>query len=339
LTSEEVTLADGARIEIRPIAPADRDELAAGFERLSPESRYRRFFGPMNELSSADLDRLTRVDHHDHEALVAVEPESGAGIAVARYVRTGPDEAEPAVVVADDWQRRGVASALLDRLAARAIEEGVARFRAPVLAQNRSAIALLTRLGESETTRMGREVELVIELTTREEADRDLLAVLREVAAGALEPARSLLSHFLPRRGGPPDRTRLRDTIVVGTDGSEPAEEAVRCAAELAPALGVSVQLVAVHWPLLGDRERMDEVLRDAAAWLRERGVEVATHARRGEPAASLMDVAEEVGARMIVLGPRGAANAEQLLLGSVGETVAAHAPCDVLIVRERSGY
>jgi nucleotide-binding universal stress UspA family protein/GNAT superfamily N-acetyltransferase len=336
LTAEELTLADGARIAIRPIAPEDRDELAAGFERLSPESRYRRFFGPMKELSPRDLDRLTRVDHRDHEALVALDAATGHGVAVARYVRTAPEEAEPAVVVADDWQRRGVASALLERLAARARAEGIVTFRAPVLAQNASAIGLLKRLGESEMTRMGREVELAIDLTPAEAPDRDLFDVLREVAAGALAPGRTLLSALRPRRAGPPDRARLRDTIVVGTDGSEEAAQAVRCAAGLAPALGVSVELVAVHWPLLGDREEMDDVLRADAARLRKLGIEVTTHVRRGDPAASLMDVAAEERARMIVLGPRGRQTPAQVLLGSVSETVAAHAPCDVLIVRER---
>jgi len=194
LSTEELTLADGARIAIRPIEPEDREELLAGFERLSPESRYRRFFGPMKELSARDLDRLTRVDHHDHEALVALDPATGRGVAVARYVRTAPEEAEPAVVVADDWQRRGVASALLERLAARARDEGIATFRAPVLAQNASAIALLKRLGEVETTRMGREVELAIDLMPPEAPPRDLLDVLREVAAGALAPGRTLLA-------------------------------------------------------------------------------------------------------------------------------------------------
>ena len=335
LTQEEVKLADGARIVIRPIEPDDRDELAAGFDRLSPDSRYRRFFGPMKELSSRDLDRLTRVDHRDHEALVAIDAATGQGVGVARYVRTKPGEAEPAVVVADDWQRRGVASQLLSRLAARAREEGVTTFRAPVLAQNAGAIALLNRLGRSETTRMGREVELTIDLTPEAPA-HDLLEVLREVGRGALAPARSLLAGLAPRRARPPDRTRLRDTIVVGIDGSDEAGQAVRCAAELAPALGVSVQLVVVHWPLLGDREAMDAVLDRAATALRERGVDVTTHARRGDPAASLMDVAEQERARMIVLGPRRAQTASRILLGSVSKTVAAHAPCDVLIVRER---
>ena len=63
-------LRDGSRVVIRPIEPDDREALAAAFERLSPESRYRRFFAPVSRLSERDLDYLTCVDHHDHEALV-----------------------------------------------------------------------------------------------------------------------------------------------------------------------------------------------------------------------------------------------------------------------------
>ena len=76
-----VTLPDGSRLLIRPIEPADRERVAAGFERLSPESRYRRFFSPLPELSGRQLDYLTRVDHHDHEALVALDADSGEGVA------------------------------------------------------------------------------------------------------------------------------------------------------------------------------------------------------------------------------------------------------------------
>jgi nucleotide-binding universal stress UspA family protein/GNAT superfamily N-acetyltransferase len=330
------TLRDGARVTIRPIEPEDREELAAGFERLSPESRYRRFFGPMNQLRPRDLDYLTRVDHHDHEALVALD-EAGQGIGVARYVRTEPGEAEPAVVVADDWQRRGVGARLVDLLAERALEEGIATFRAPVLAQNADAIALLKRLGEASTTHLGREVELEIALGAPEEAGtRDLRDTLREVAAGTLAPGRTLLHRLLPHRHGPPDRAALRNTIVVGTDGSALAGAAVRAAAALAPRLGASVQLVAVHWPVFGDRDAAGEALRLAEEALRAHGVEVTSHVRRGDPAASLMDVAEEERARLIMIGARGETTAAQLLLGSVSETVAAHAPCDVMIVRER---
>jgi len=332
-----VELRDGTRAVIRPIAPSDRDALAAGLERLSPESRYRRFFGPIKGLSERQLDHLTRVDHHDHEALVAEVEGSHEGIGVARYVRTGPAEAEPAVVVADDWQRRGVAGRLLDAIADRAREEGIERFRAPVLAQNSDAIAVLRRLGESRTTHMGREVELDIALSAEPDGRPRLLELLREVASGTLTPGRTLLQHLRLGPAGLPDRANQRATVVVGTDGSEAAATAVRAAGELAPALGASVQLVAVHWPLLGDRHALDGVLGDAARDLRERGVDVTTHVRRGDAAASLIDVTEEERARLILIGPTGSSEASRLLLGSVAETLAARAPCDVMIVRERA--
>jgi RimJ/RimL family protein N-acetyltransferase len=143
-------LRDGTEILIRPIRPDDREELAAGLRRLSPESRYRRFFTPTNELSASELSYLTEVDHHDHEALVALEPASGHGIGVARFVRSAedPEVAEVAVAVADSWQNRGVATALLGRLTQRAREEGVKRFSAEILADNRPMLELIEDLGD-----------------------------------------------------------------------------------------------------------------------------------------------------------------------------------------------
>src|SRR3954454_4072801 len=143
-------LRDGQEILIRPIRPDDREELADGMRRLSPESRYRRFFTPTSELSTAELSYLTELDHHDHEALVALEPDSGHGIGVARFVRSADDSelAEVAVAVADSWHNRGVATALLDRLTQRAREEGVRRFSAEVLADNRPMLELIDELGE-----------------------------------------------------------------------------------------------------------------------------------------------------------------------------------------------
>jgi RimJ/RimL family protein N-acetyltransferase len=143
-------LRDGEEILIRPIRPSDREELAAGMERLSPESRYRRFFTPTSELSQSQLTYLSEVDHHDHEALVAVEPATGHGIGVARFVRStdDPELAEVAVAVADSWHNRGVATALLDRLTQRAREEGVRRFSADVLADNRPMLELIEEVGD-----------------------------------------------------------------------------------------------------------------------------------------------------------------------------------------------
>ena len=89
----------------------------------------------MPRLSERDLDYLTRIDHHDHEALIALDRPGGDIVGVARFVRTGPEEAEPAIVVADDWQGRGLGRQLMGALADRALDEGVRRFRAPVLAE------------------------------------------------------------------------------------------------------------------------------------------------------------------------------------------------------------
>ena len=144
-TGLAVALRDGARIVVRPVRPDDRELLLAGFERLGPESRYQRFLAPMAELSEADVGYLIDVDHHDHEALAAVDAATGEGVGVARFVRCAdrPDTAEAAVTVIDDWQGRGVGTALLDLLAERARAEGVARFTALLLAENRDMLEVL----------------------------------------------------------------------------------------------------------------------------------------------------------------------------------------------------
>lgn len=134
---ERIELRDGSQIEIRPISPDDKRALVDGFERLSPESRYRRFLTPVQRLQPGLLAYLTEVDHHDHEALVA-RSHTGEPLGVARYVRTEqPDTAEAAVAVVDHWQGRGVGTALLQRLAVRAREEGIGWFTATLLAENR----------------------------------------------------------------------------------------------------------------------------------------------------------------------------------------------------------
>lgn len=117
-----VTLRDGARVMLRPLADHDRHRLAASFARLSEESRYRRFFTTKSGLSEAELDYLVDVDHRDHEAIVAIDPETDELLGVARYVRLTEcgEVADVAVTVANDWQGRGLGRALLDRLTFRA---------------------------------------------------------------------------------------------------------------------------------------------------------------------------------------------------------------------------
>src|SRR6476660_3856548 len=78
-------LRDGSRVDVRPIAATDKELIRRGFERLSPESRYRRFLSSMPALDDRALAYLTELDHHDHEALVALDGDEAVG--VARFVR------------------------------------------------------------------------------------------------------------------------------------------------------------------------------------------------------------------------------------------------------------
>ena len=151
MSDRGVQLRDGTPIEIRPISGSDKEALAAAFERLSPESRYRRFFRPLKRLTATDLRYLTEVDHRDHEALVAIGPD-GDLIGVARYIRSeeDPASAEVAVTVADDWQSRGVATLLLERLVERARAEGIGHFLALVLGENRDAVELFRQLAGND---------------------------------------------------------------------------------------------------------------------------------------------------------------------------------------------
>lgn len=142
-------LRDGATVGVRPIEPDDKARLRAAFERLSDESRRRRFMGPADELADEDLMYLTEVDHHRHEALVATHPESGDILGVARWVRRPGDRemAELAVAVVDDWQGRGVGSGLVTAINARAREEGIQRYHALVSVDNVQVIEALERHG------------------------------------------------------------------------------------------------------------------------------------------------------------------------------------------------
>jgi GNAT superfamily N-acetyltransferase len=152
---------------IRPISPDDKQQLVEGFRRLGERSRYRRFLSPHEHLSEAELRYLTEVDHHDHEALIAIDPDSDAGVGVARYVRSRsePSAAELAVAVVDNWQGRGVGGRLAAALADRAREEGITSFTALVLADNQLMLNLLHDLGRVRVLRseLG-TVELTVDL-------------------------------------------------------------------------------------------------------------------------------------------------------------------------------
>jgi len=200
--------AAGTRLLIRPVRPDDKALLAAGFERLSKRSRYRRFFRPIDRLSDRDLAYLTEIDHHDHEALAALDPETGHLIAVARFVRSDEaDEAEVSVVVGDPWQRRGVATALLERLAERAREEGVTHFVALVMDENREALELFeSRAPSNARPRRSKSgnLELVIDVPEPGRMRESALGrVLKTVAHRALvvNPYRVMRDRIRRARG------------------------------------------------------------------------------------------------------------------------------------------
>ena len=149
---DHVRLRDGREVVIRPIRAADEPALARAFERLSTESRRRRFLSPTPSLSASQLHYLADVDHHRHEALVAYDASTGEGVGTARFVRLPGDgtTAEAAVAIVDDWQGAGLGSELMSRLTERAREEGVTQLSGHVLAENRPMLRLLARLGDAE---------------------------------------------------------------------------------------------------------------------------------------------------------------------------------------------
>jgi nucleotide-binding universal stress UspA family protein len=126
--------------------------------------------------------------------------------------------------------------------------------------------------------------------------------------------------------------------IVVGTDGSETAQVAVAQATELAKATGATLDIVSevpgdvAHG--VGPRGDVNANLDNASVAARAAGVEVQTHPREGDPADAILDVAEEVGADLVVVGNKGMTGARRFLLGSVPNKVSHHAPCGVFIVR-----
>jgi RimJ/RimL family protein N-acetyltransferase len=133
---------------IRQVQSADAPGLADGFARLSGRSRQLRFLTPKKALSPAELRYFTDVDHHDHEALGALDDADGRGVGIARYVRDADDSqaAEIAVTIIDDWQGRGLGTELVAQLSERARSEGIRRFTALVAADNPAMAGLLRKV-------------------------------------------------------------------------------------------------------------------------------------------------------------------------------------------------
>ncbi|HWX75609.1 MAG TPA: universal stress protein [Solirubrobacteraceae bacterium] len=143
------------------------------------------------------------------------------------------------------------------------------------------------------------------------------------------------------------------NSIVVGTDGSATASVAVREAVDVAKAVGATLELVSAYAPVpeqrlrqerrdapedvqwgIHPRHEVEASLSDAADIAREAGVEANVHARQGDPADAILDVAEERAADLIIVGNKGMTGAKRFLLGSVPDKISHHAPCSVMIIR-----
>jgi GNAT superfamily N-acetyltransferase len=204
MKGEKAVLRDGSVVLIREVQAGDAPLLADGFARLSDESRQLRFLTGKPNLTAAELRYFTEIDHHDHEALGAINPDDGRGVGIARYIRDAknPGSAEVAVTVVDDWQRRGLGTELLDRLADRARQEGIRHFTALVAADNDAVAGLLDdgSVGVSVIQRESSTVEYEIELPARGLGDalHEMLRAFGRRQVESPEPTRDTLAALRP---------------------------------------------------------------------------------------------------------------------------------------------
>jgi ribosomal protein S18 acetylase RimI-like enzyme len=176
---ERAVLRDGTQVVLRLIRPEDKEILRAGFDRLSPASRYARFLAPKSALSDDELRYLCEVDHEHHLAIGALRDDAGGddaggdaaarsepgdapaalpvGLAIARFIRLTdpPNTAEAAIAVADDAQHQGLGKLLFLRLVAAAAERGIERFRCEVLGSNAGMAALLAQISPNRSIEVG----------------------------------------------------------------------------------------------------------------------------------------------------------------------------------------
>src|ERR1700728_3693912 len=215
-----VTLRSGDVVRIRPVRPGDAPALARAYTNLGEQSRYRRFFTAMPKLPETTLKAAVDVDHVDHEALVAVPLRSTEIVGECLFIRLPdqPDTAEVGVTVVDAWQGRGLGSALLARLSDRAAEAGIEYFTAEVLAENRTMLALLSRLGQVETESRGPVVTTRVELgEPPRPAAPDFLDLLTAAARGDIVGLPVLLRRLIQVPEGLAHIVRLPVSAVLKT--------------------------------------------------------------------------------------------------------------------------
>jgi acyl-CoA synthetase (NDP forming)/RimJ/RimL family protein N-acetyltransferase len=218
----DVVLADGATVHLRPIRPRDAERLVAFHGRQSAESIYYRFFSARPRLSDKEVERFTHVDYVDRMAFVALLGDDLIG--VSRYDRTpGRPVAEVAFFIDDRHHGRGLATLMLEYLAAAAREQGITRFTAQTLPQNRKMLGVFKSAGFDVSTRFDEgiiEVDMGILPTDAALAaidERERRAEARSVAR-LLSP-RSIAVVGAGRRRGGLGHEVFRNLIAHGFNG------------------------------------------------------------------------------------------------------------------------
>jgi len=229
----DVLLLDGGAARLRPIRPDDAQMLVEFYARVSPGSKYMRFFAPYPSLSERDVHRFTHVDHLERVAFVMTVGEQM--IAVGRFDRLDSSEAEVAFLVEDAHQGRGVAQLLLEHLAQAGRERGVSRFLAEVLPDNGRMIQTLRDAGYSVDGGLN---DGVLRLVFPIEATDTAVGVMRSRehrsearSMARLFEARSVAIIGASRRQEKAGATLVRNLVLAGYSGRvyavNPVAEAV----------------------------------------------------------------------------------------------------------------
>ena len=302
----DVVLRDGHTVRMRSIQPADAERIQRFHERQSPESIYFRFFSPRPRLSDRDVQHFTRVDHHDREAFVAVLDDEL--IAVARYERyEGTDTAEVAFFVDDRHHGRGLATLMLEYLAAAARENGITRFRATTLPTNRKMLKVFAAAGYDVATHLDDGVvEVAFDLRATDGVSaavgrRERLAEAASVRR-MLQPASIALVDI---RGSAAQGAGLAGSVALQLMGAGYTGSVTPVPADSLDQLPEGVDLVVVS----GDADRVPDVLDACGA--KGAGAAVVLSEADDDQTDAMLAAARRRGLRVLGPGSFGVANTD----------------------------
>jgi RimJ/RimL family protein N-acetyltransferase len=175
-------LKDGTKLVFRLLRPEDEGDIKAGFEKLSPQSRYYRFLAPVSKLPNSHMKFISQIDNVNRVGWCAIDRADGheIGIGLARYERlvNEPNKAEFAITIVDAYQNRGIGSILLKLLIQTALKNGITTFVGFVLEENRVMLHILKRYHGKLETESGTLLRVEMDLTA---VDQDQLIIPNEL--------------------------------------------------------------------------------------------------------------------------------------------------------------